>query len=365
MPPITVMIKPVSGACNMRCRYCFYADEMNNRGTDIYPAMDDETLETLVRRVMRYADKQATFVFQGGEPTLAGVGFYQKLLALQKKYRRADVTICNSLQTNGYHLTDEMIDLFARNRFLLGVSLDGCEMTHDLLRKDARGEGTFSRVLENIRRLQKANVEFNILCVVNNAVAEHADAVLDRLCAFDYLQFIPCLDNLDGTTQPHSLTAEAYSAFLEKAFARYQKAFMTKRRLSIRTFDNWVAMLLGMPPENCAMRGVCSPGFLVESTGDVYPCDFYALDEWKLGNIREHSLRQLHRTPQAKTFEEVSLPVPDRCRSCPWYALCRNGCRRERDPQTGLYRFCSCMEAFFSAHMDELKLLASAVRNNP
>ena len=110
------------------------------------------------------------------------------------------------------------------------------------------------------------------------------------------------------------------------------------------------------------MRGVCSAGYLIESTGDVYPCDFYALDEWKLGNIREHSLRQLHRMPQVKAFEEVSHPVPDRCRACPWAPLCRNGCRRERDPETGLYRFCSCMETFFSAHIDDLKALAAAVR---
>lgn len=363
MPPITVMIKPVSGACNMRCRYCFYADEMNNRGTDIYPAMDDETLEILVRRVMRYADRQAAFVFQGGEPTLAGVGFFKKLLALQKKYRRADVQVCNALQTNGYHLTDEMIALFAENHFLLGVSLDGCEMTHDLLRKDAKGEGTFARVLDNIRRLQTAGVEFNILCVVNDAVARNADAVLDCLSEFDYLQFIPCLDNLDGTTHSHSLTNGAYSKFLDKAFARYRQAFFSPRRISIRTFDNWVAMLLGMPPENCAMRGVCSPGFLVESSGDVYPCDFYALDEWKLGNIREHSLHQLHRAPQAKEFQEVSLPVPELCRDCTWYALCRNGCRRERDPETGLYRFCTATQQFLSAHIEDLKAMAEAVRN--
>ena len=364
MPPVTVMIKPVSGACNMRCRYCFYADEMNNRGTDIYPAMDDETLETLVRRVMRYADAQATFVFQGGEPTLAGVDFYKKLLALQKKYRRADVQVLNSLQTNGYHLSDEMIALFAENHFLLGVSLDGCEMTHDLLRKDAKGQGTFAPILRNIRRLQKAGVEFNILCVVNDAVARNADAVLDCLAEFDFLQFIPCLDNLDGTTHSHSLTDEAYGEFLEKAFARYKQAFFSSRRVSIRTFDNWVAMLLGMPPENCAMRGVCSPGFLVESTGDVYPCDFYALDEWKLGNIREHSLRQLHRAPQAKAFEEVSLPVPDGCRACPFYALCRNGCRRERDPETGIYRFCHAMKRFFEAHIGDLKEMAEAVKRS-
>ena len=347
MPPVTVMIKPVSGACNMRCEYCFYADEMKRRGESIYPAMKADMLETLVRRVMTYADGQATFAFQGGEPTLAGIDYFRRLVKLQRQYARPGLQVANALQTNGLHLTDEMIAFFAENDFLLGVSLDGCQATHDLLRKDAAGCGTFDRVLATTRKLDAAGVRYNILCVVNQAVAEQIDAVLEALRPFEFLQFIPCLDPLDGEKNACSLTPEGYGRFLRRAFDYYEASFRAGRSLSIRSFDNWIAMLLGMPPENCALRGACSPGFLVESSGDVYPCDFYALDQWKLGNLRDKSLRQMARADAAEAFCAPSRAVPEKCRACRYYSLCRNGCRRERDGETGLYRFCEPTRAFF------------------
>lgn len=133
--------------------------------------------------------------------------------------------------------------------------------------------------------------------------------------------------------------------------------------LSIRNFDNLLGMLLGMPPENCAMRGVCSVNFLVESTGDVYPCDFYALDEWKLGNLREKSLRQMARGDVGQQFFKTSLPVPDACRACPVYPLCRNGCRRERDAKTGLYRFCRSTRTFLENNRDRMEKMARILQS--
>lgn len=346
MPPVTVMIKPVSGACNMRCHYCFYADEMRNRSTAVYPAMDEETLEAVVRRTMAYADVQATFTFQGGEPTLAGIAFYEHLLKLQKKYNPRGIVVNNAIQTNGLDLSDSMIELFAKNHFLVGVSLDGNQQTHDLFRKDAAGNGTYHTIRRNIKRLEAAGVDFNILCVVNQAVAEHTDEVLQSFAEYPFLQFIPCMDDMDGKQGVHSLSNEAYAYFLKKSFDVYEQSHREGKRLSIRQFDNWIAMLLGMPPESCAMRGQCTCGFLIESNGDVYPCDFYALDEWRLGNVKEHSFRQMLRNPLAHSFCNASLPIPDDCQQCRWYNLCRNGCRRERDPQTGLYRLCSGTRSF-------------------
>ena len=359
MPPLTVMVKPVSGACNMRCRYCFYADEMARRGAAIYPAMTDDMLETLVRRVMVYADEQATFAFQGGEPTLAGVDFFRRVVKLQRQYNSRGLTVMNAVQTNGLSLSDEMIAFFAEHRFLVGVSLDGCRDAHDSLRLDAAGQGTYDRVKATIRRLDKAGVDYNILCVVNGEVADRAEETLDALRGCEYLQFIPCMDDMDGTPHPHSLTNEAYGAFLQAAFERYEQAFRRGERLSIRNFDNLVAMLMGYPPENCAMRGTCSVNFLVESNGDVYPCDFYALDEWKLGNLKEKSLRQMARSEVGAHFVEASLPVPDACRACAAYPLCRNGCRRERGAN-GLYRFCKATKAFLERNLPRLTAIAQA-----
>ena len=143
MPALSIMVKPVSGACNMRCKYCFYTDVMENRETPCFPRMTLETLETLVRRAIRHADGPISFAFQGGEPTLAGLDFYRALVEFERRYNTRGLPIDNSLQTNGYALSDEMIEFFAREHFLLGVSLDGDALAHDLMRVDQGGNPTF------------------------------------------------------------------------------------------------------------------------------------------------------------------------------------------------------------------------------
>ena len=364
MPPVTVMIKPVSGLCNMRCRYCFYTDEMKRRDTAIHPVMTNETLEAAVRRTMAYADGSATFVFQGGEPTLAGIAFYETLIKLQRKYNPRGLQISNAIQTNGLALTDELIAFLANNHFLVGVSLDGTRETHDLFRKDAAGQNTFDRVHQTVERLSKAGVQYNVLCVVDKAVAENQESVLKELSQYPFVQFIPCMDDLDGTSNDYSLSNQAYAAFLKCSFSLYESRYLQGKPISMRHLDNWLGILLGYPPENCATTGRCALQFVIESNGDVYPCDFYALDEWRLGNVHTHSFRQLCRSPVAETFCACSLEVPYACRECRWYPLCRNGCKRERNPETGLFRLCDGTKQFFDEYGDRMKKLAQTVLYN-
>ncbi|MBQ7825607.1 MAG: SPASM domain-containing protein [Clostridia bacterium] len=358
MPPITVMVKPVSGACNMRCRYCFYADEMTHRKSSVYPKMTGELLDTMVRRVIRTADSSVHFLFQGGEPTLIGLPFFEQLVALERKYNTRRLKITNAVQTNGYDLSDEMIAFFAKEQFLVGVSLDGTNETHDMLRPDAKGLPTSSIVRNAIDRLRAAGVSVNVLCVVNGEVAKHPKEVFSALAPYEYLQFIPCLDGLDGEKRDYSLSSEAYLTFLNTTFDCYHQAYMDGHPVSVRNFDNWVAMLMGMPPENCAMVGRCGPSLVIESDGSVYPCDFYALDKWKLGSIAEDSLRRMLSSDREKVFLEESLPVPETCKACRWYGLCRNGCKRDRDPETGLNRWCSVHSAFFEYAYERMNQMA-------
>ena len=158
MPPITVMLKPASGLCNMRCRYCFYADEMAHRTTESYGIMQPDTLEAIVKRVLAFAQGSCSFVYQGGEPTLAGLSFFEQALEFQKKWNVNRVTIENSLQTNGYAIDEAWAEFFARNHFLVGISLDGPKDIHDANRVDAQGKGTYNRVMHAIQLLQKQKV---------------------------------------------------------------------------------------------------------------------------------------------------------------------------------------------------------------
>ena len=178
MPPLTVMIKPVSSACNMMCRYCFYADVSKHREQASMGRMSLATLENTVRRAFAYADETVSFNFQGGEPTLAGPGFYEALIDFQKKYNSRGIRVQNAIQTNGYALDDRLLELLQRERFLVGVSFDGTPEIHDRLRLDRKGEGSSAAVERTIERLQERGIEFNILCVVNAYVAEHGPLIL-------------------------------------------------------------------------------------------------------------------------------------------------------------------------------------------
>ncbi len=360
MPPITVMIKPASGACNMRCQYCFYADEMKNRTQAVYPPMSLETLENTVRRALHYAEGQANFIFQGGEPTLRGLAFYERLVALQRQYNVRSIEINNMIQTNGYALEDEMIAFFAREGFLLGVSLDGCQAAHDLKRVDAKGQGTYDRVEKTIERLERAGVQYNILCVVNDEGAQQAEETLKALSKYRYLQFIPCLDALGEEAGGAALSSEVWGEFLVKAFDFYERTYNTGKSVSIRNFDDYLRMLAGGAPTNCAMIGHCSLNYLIESNGDVYPCDFYALDEWRMGNVNESNFLRLEKSETARRFIEESRPLPEMCRVCRYYVLCRNGCRRERNDQ-GVSRWCKSIHFLGDRRLERMKRLARCV----
>ncbi|MDO5144116.1 MAG: SPASM domain-containing protein [bacterium] len=361
MPPLTLMVKPVSGLCNMHCSYCFYRDEMARRETPLPAPMSMGTLERLIRRAMLYAEGELTLIFQGGEPLLAGKEYFRQLLQLEKKYRRADVTVRHAIQTNGLALDAEWCTIFQQGSFLVGVSLDGTGDLHDLYRRDNGGQPTSQRVMEAISLLRRENIPYNILCVVTEEMASRAKAVFHALQEHGFLQFIPCMD--DGTNVP-LLTSRGYGRFLIDLFDCYEQAYHSGRPVSIRTFDNWLAMACGYPPESCAMSGQCSRTSLIEADGSVYPCDFYAVDEWRLGNINDKAFSRLECSDAACRFVQPA-PLPDRCRHCAWYTLCRGGCRRDREPHPesteGISRWCDGLRMFFEQRGARLQALAKCV----
>ena len=368
MPGLSLLIKPASGMCNMRCRYCFYTDVSAHRETVCYGTMSEETLQTLMRRAFSYADGHISFAFQGGEPLLAGKDFFRRVISLQRKYNQArHLSITNAVQTNGTLMDDEWGEIFKEGGFLVGVSVDGTEALHDLYRVDAAGQPTHKRVMEGIQVLQRHQIDYNVLCVVTKQAAQKAEEVFDALALHRYLQFIPCLDELNGQKHEFSLDASGYGSFLIHTFDRYEKAWRKNRPISIRTFDNWIGMLLGNPPESCGMSGCCGQYYLVEADGSVYPCDFYVLDEWRMGNIKETSFFRLASSEIGERFRKMSWRLPESCRSCPYVALCRGGCRREREPfvdnEPSLSCLCEGNKRFFDARMSQLKQLARNIQS--
>ncbi len=369
-PAITLLIKPASGSCNLRCRYCFYADEMNLRSEPTRGFMSEETLEILVEKTLRQVSQTATFAFQGGEPTLAGLDFYRHLIDLEKKYNTKNAAVYNSIQTNGIVLDEEWAQFLHDNHFLVGLSLDGYEELHDENRKFPDGSGSFSRVMEAAGLLKRYQVDFNILTVVTAKSARRIRRIYRffQEQGFAWQQYIPCIDPFeeDKGALSYSLTTDRYGKFLKDLFDDWYADWKAGRPVYNRTFENWIGILVGQRPEACSMNGVCSEQWVVEADGTVYPCDFYVLDEWKLGNIREHSFEEMNQKREELQFVALSRHVPEECRSCRWFPLCRNGCRRDRlllpDGRTpGLNAYCSAYRDFFSYAYPRLEEMARAI----
>lgn len=367
MPVINFLIKPASSNCNMQCTYCFYRLEAENRSTASHGMMSEDTLELIVKKGLKYADGICSFAFQGGEPTLVGLPFFYKLIYFERKYNRKNIKIKNSIQTNGILINETWCRFLHENNFLVGLSIDGPKDIHNLHRVDTGGNGTHNRVMKAAALFNRYQVEYNILSVVTAASSNSADKIYNfyKKNGFHYLQFINCLDPADKPQGrfPYSLGPENLEIFLKRLFDRWYEDFIHSDYVSIRYFDNLVYMLKGHRPEACNMSGVCQSSCVVEADGSVYPCDFYALDQWKLGNIKNDSIGDMLTGEASKRFIETSLNKQDSCKRCKWYQLCRGGCRRECEPlrenNERVNYYCSAYKHFFDYAYDRLCLMAA------
>lgn len=372
MPPINVMVKPASSNCNLNCKYCFYRDVAENRDKKSYGIMSEDTLEALVKRTFECGENFVGFAFQGGEPTLVGLNFYKKLIELQKKYNVKKIKVNNSIQTNGMLIDEEWARFLSENDFLVGLSLDGPADIQNLNRIDLQGKGSFSRVAKSIEIFNKYKVEYNILCTVTKSVAKHIEKIYRYYAksGFKYLQFIPCLDELGSKPgeNPYSLKPNDYEGFLKKLFDLWYKDFIEGKGVSIRMFDNIVQMLLGYPPESCDMKGCCSVNTVIEADGSVYPCDFYVLNQWKLGNILNDNLEEMIKCEKGKNFVEISTGTSNNCSSCEYAFICRGGCRRYYEPidngKLGENYFCSTYKSFYKYSLHRFYNIANIISSN-
>lgn len=365
MPPIQLLIKPASDACNMQCKYCFYKDETGMRETACYGKMTPETAQILIRKTLDAAEGSASFVFQGGEPTLVGLPFYRFFTDTVAKYNRKALRVEYAIQTNGLLLDSEWCEFFAQNRFLVGLSLDGPRDVHNRNRL-LNGGGSFDRVMQSMELLRAHGCDFNILSVVTS----HSDA--DKIYRFFrkhrlfYQQYVPFIPRLDGKKGEVSLSAQQYGKFLKRLFDLWYEDLSAGTEVHIRDFENWVGMLAGIPPEHCGLCGHCQTQYVVEADGSVYPCDFYVLDCFRCGNLTTDSFAQIDASVQASGFAAPSLSVDGSCRTCPHYSICRGGCRRYREPffpdgLPGKNIFCSSYLQFFNYAIPRMRRLAASL----
>ncbi|MCI8895492.1 MAG: anaerobic sulfatase maturase [Lachnospiraceae bacterium] len=369
MPPLSVLMKPSSSMCNMSCSYCFYCDEAEKRSQPSFGFMSEQTLKNIIRKTMLRASGYISYAYQGGEPTLRGLDFFKSAVAYQRQYNRNHIEVHNALQTNGYALDEEWCRFLKEHNFLVGLSLDGTRDIHDSLRHDKAGGPTFDRIAAAARRMDQYNVDYNILTVVTPEIAANIKEIYGfyRQQGWRFQQYIACLDPLGeghGKT-PHALMPETYGHFLAELFRLWYRDWKKGQQPFIRQFENYVGLAAGYMAESCDQRGTCGIQYVVEADGSVYPCDFYMLDEYRLGNFNQDNLDIIDAGRQRIGFLKRSQKLTEECRLCPYYPLCRGGCQRNRDldPATGLYTnyFCEGYRLFFAECYDKIIEVAGSL----
>ena len=345
--PLYVMLKPAGAHCNLACKYCYYLEKNKLYPTAQRHLMSDEMLEQFTREYIEAQTmNQVLFTWHGGEPLLRSIDFYRKALSLQQKYaggRRID----NVIQTNGTLLTDEWCEFFAQNHWLVGISIDGPQPGHDHYRLTAAGKPSWKKVMQGIKLLKKHGVEWNAMAVVNAYNANHPLEFYrffkENGCQF--LQFTPIVERLtrheDGRTlasladkdeislSEASVAPEQWGYFLCAIFDEWVRKDVGK--IFVEIFDCTLANWMGISPGICAYSKECGHAGVMEHNGDVYSCDHFVFPEYKLGNIRDHSLIDMLYGEQQQEFSRLKhSSLPRQCKECDMEFACHGECPKNR-----------------------------------
>ena len=345
--PLYVMLKPAGAHCNLACKYCYYLEKNKLYPTAQRHLMSNEMLEQFTREYIEAQTmNQVLFTWHGGEPLLRSIDFYRKALSLQQKYaggRRID----NVIQTNGTLLTDEWCEFFAQNHWLVGISIDGPQPDHDHYRLTAAGKPSWKKVMQGIKLLKKHGVEWNAMAVVNAYNANHPLEFYrffkENGCQF--LQFTPIVERLtrheDGRTlasladkdeislSEASVTPEQWGYFLCAIFDEWVRKDVGK--IFVEIFDCTLANWMGISPGICAYSKECGHAGVMEHNGDVYSCDHFVFPEYKLGNIRNHSLIDMLYGKQQQEFSRLKhSSLPRQCKECDMEFACHGECPKNR-----------------------------------
>lgn len=362
----SVLVKPAGPDCNLNCTYCFYLKKGALFPQQLQHRMSDEIQEELIRQVMQQGGASVSITWQGGEPTLMGLPFYERAIAMERKYGR-NQTVGNGLQTNGLLLDEEWARFLKKYDWLVGISLDGPAHIHDHYRRDRGGQGTHQRVEANARMLLTQGVAVNVLCCLTDYSVRFPDELYQyyKSLGLNWMQFIPVVetDLLDPSRAASwSVTADSFGLFLCRIFDLWMADFRNgEPTTSIRHFESVFHAYVGMEAPECTMMKNCGPYVVVEHNGNVYSCDFFVEPKWKLGNIMTGRLSQMLNSKQQESFGAAKSLLPGECRRCPWLTKCYGGCTKDRirDPaDLRKPRFCNAYRMFF-AHADaSLRALA-------
>jgi uncharacterized protein len=354
--PFVVMAKPVGSACNLECSYCYYLRTGQNHEHSQSFKMPESLLEEYVRQYIEASPgPTVSFVWHGGEPTLAGLDFYRRAVEFQKRYLPPGWTCWNNLQTNGTLLNEDWCSFLAEARFDVGLSIDGVPWVHDVYRKDRTGRNTYELAVAAVRRLQAHGVQPDLLCTVTSTAANEPVSVYRALrdLKTGWIQFIPIVRRgPDGAVTPDSVSGEGYGSFLKAVFDEW--VYHDLGTLNVQLFAEMQLVWGGGAASACWMAPVCGRVLILEHDGNVYSCDHFVTAEHLIGRIGESPLGDLVDSETQRRFgEDKRDKLPAQCRSCRWLTVCQGNCPKDRfavaeDGAPGLNYLCRGLKSFFA-----------------
>lgn len=365
MQPFSLLIKPASADCNLRCDYCFYLE----KGA-LYPEsrkhrMSEATLRVLMQRYFETEQPVYSMVWQGGEPTLMGAPFYKQVTELQKELAPRGARIANSMQTNATMVGEHLAAHMGAYRFLAGCSIDGPADLHDASRRTLQGKPTHDRVVGGLRMLQKHRVPVSGVTLVSTANVEEPVRVYNHLreLGLRHMQFVPCVE-LDGAGEPlpWTITGEQWGRFLEGVFEEWFAA--QDWNVSVRNFESVLARLVGAQSGECRLCERCDQYLVVEHNGDIYPCDFYVDEVYRLGNVHDISLLDARKSRAYEAFAQAKSQMPASCTVCAYVDACMGDCPKFRTvacadaTHNDRGWLCDGWHYFFRASWDRFQALA-------
>ncbi len=375
-----VIAKPTGPVCNLRCVYCYYLEKERLWGPGENWRMKDDTLERYIEQYIAAQPPTVTeieFAWQGGEPTLLGVEFFERAVALQKRRAPAGKKCVNSIQTNGTLLDERWAAFLREHEFLVGLSIDGPADLHDRLRLDRQGRPTFERVLQAVRLLRKHGVRFNALTVVHRYNADHPLRIYRffKELGIAFIQLIPIVQppekpNGRPMTSDHkdfSVRPEQWGRFLIEIFDEWMRRDVGY--VFVPLFDQALAAWAGVEPPLCMFQRHCGRALVLEHNGDLYSCDHFVTPEHRLGNIHESTIAEMARSERQRKFGlDKERTLPTLCRECPYLLACRGECPKNRLIQTpqgenGLNYLCAGYRMFYAHAASFLEAMAEEVRN--
>lgn len=353
---IAVIAKPVGSRCNMNCAYCYYLEKGQYSTSKKQTRMSFALLEKLIKQTIEANEGPVvSFVWHGGEPTLAGLDFYKQVVALEKKYLPKGWQVWNNLQTNGLIINDEWCRFLRENRFDVGLSIDGDKLTHDKNRRDKGGNPTYDRIYRAAQKLKSYGIMPDLLCTVNAETVKTPIEVYRALRQLDtgWVQFIPVVVRDDeGNIDDISVTTEGYGDFLCAVFDEWIHNDLG--RLDIQLFAETAKVWAGGKAGVCHMAETCGQVLVCEEDGSIYACDHFVDNEHRLGNLMANNLAKLaHSDGQIAFGNAKKDTLTDECKACPYLKACNGGCPKDRFGENGQYYLCKGLKKYF-AHADDM-----------